>query len=333
MTKSKLDYLQEKKLGPADELREKLDELGETHFGIKSMDSTRALALLRDLDWVDSNFNELEAGGMDLRPERGRFQSIQGGLEKKAGSLLDAVGGPTVLREHRPSPPPPPERWWWYINELVAANRQRQMRRVIIGLVVVLLIFGGLILVFNTILAPSPEAIARLNAENDAYLAVEQGDYSGALAVLEKGLAEVPGDPGLLIFKGVVQQALGEEEAAIGTFAEVRELIVDLKEFYLARAQLYLRMNQPEQAQRDAMAALELDEEFARTWLILGQALEFQGGVLEAMQAYENASQFAFDNQENEVYVLSRMALARLSQAPPPLPGEEATDEIVTPEP
>ncbi|MBN1219212.1 MAG: tetratricopeptide repeat protein [Anaerolineae bacterium] len=333
MAKTKLEYLQEKKLGPADELREVLSRLAEAHLDVRSMDLDRALAVLQDLDWVITRFDELEARGMDLRSERGRFQGIQGSLEKQAGPLLDAIGGPEVLRVHRPAPPPPPERWWWYINELVATKRQRLMRRVIIGLVVILLIAGGLVLVFNTILAPSPEAIARMNAENDAYLAVEQGDYAGALTVLDEGLAQAPGNPSLLIFKGVVQQALGQEEAATQTFTEVRALMPNVKEFYLARAQLYLRMNQPERAEQDARAALELDEEFARSWLILGQSLEGQNKLTEAMSAYETAGPLAFEHNENEVYVLSRLALARVSQMPPPLPSEEATVESVTPEP
>ncbi|MBN1991524.1 MAG: tetratricopeptide repeat protein [Anaerolineae bacterium] len=322
-----LGYLQEKKLGPADELREHLHKLEESHLNIKTMDSAQALALLRDLDWVVARLDQLEANGLDLRPERGRFQAIQGHLKKKAAPLLQALGGPMALRKQRPAPLPPPEQWWWYINDMVAAQQQRLWRRVVIGLAMGLLVIGGVIIAFNTILAPSPETVARLNAENDASSFVEEGKYLEALAALENGLAKVPGDSGLLIFKGVVLEALGQEEEAAQTFAQAQELITDPKEFYLARAQLYLRMNQPEKAEREALAALELDEEFGRTWLTLGQAYELQGRVLEALETYETAGQVAFDQNENEVYVLSRMALARLSQSPPDLPVEEATEE------
>jgi tetratricopeptide (TPR) repeat protein len=328
---TKLDFLQEKKLSPVDELREILSSLEESHVKIQSMDSTQVLTLLRDLDHVDADLKAFEANGLDLRPERSRFEMIQGRLRKRANPLLKAVGGQSVLREQRPTPAPPPEQWWWYIDEIIAAQRQRLLRRLGIGLVVLLLVIGGIILVFNTILAPSPEVVARLEAENEAYSAIEQGDYQEALAFVDEGLTQVPGDPSLLIIKGVLQQTLGEEEKAEQTFAQVQEALDDPKEFYLARGQLYLRLNQAEQAESDINAALELDEDFARTWLLLGQVLEIKGKTLEASQAYEKAGQLAFDQGENEIYVISRMALARLSQAPPPLPGE-ATVESGTPE-
>jgi tetratricopeptide (TPR) repeat protein len=254
-------------------------------------------------------------------------------LEKKAALLLKTIGGPTVLREHRPTPPPPPEQWWWYMNEMVSAQNQRLMRRLIIGLVIVLLIIGAVVLAFNTILKPSEEVVVRINTENDANYAVEDGNYDEALTIIEEGLAKVPDDPGLLLFKGVLHQVLGDEELAEQTFVQVQEILDDPVSFHLARAQLYLRVNQLEWAEAEALIALELDEDFARTWLTLGQALEFQGKVLEAVEAYEKAGKFAFDNNENEVYVLSRMAIARLSQIPPPLPVEEATEESETPSP
>ena len=53
MSKSnKLEYLQEKKLSPADDLREDLNRLEEVHFKAKSMNSTETLTLLGDLDQV-----------------------------------------------------------------------------------------------------------------------------------------------------------------------------------------------------------------------------------------------------------------------------------------
>jgi tetratricopeptide (TPR) repeat protein len=328
MSKSKLAYLQGKKLSPADELREKLSSLEESHLKIKSLDSAQALTLLRDLDGVASQFDQFEADGLDLRSERGRFEAVQGRLRERARPLLRAVGGPTVLRQRRPTATSPSEQWWWYIDEIVADQRQRLLKRLIIGLVIVMLLIGGVVLAFKTILAPSPEAIARLEAVNSAFAAVDEGNYRGALVFIEEGLGKVPGDPELLIFKGVLHQLLGEEAEVEQSFVQAQENLDNSIDFYLVRAQLYLRLNQPEQAERDAQAVLSLDKNVARAWLFLGQAFELQGKRVDAMQAYETAGKLAFEQGENEVYVLARMALGQLSQLPDMPGGETPTPSV-----
>ncbi len=314
---AKLDYLQQKKLSPADELRELLDSLVERQSNVKSMTSTQALILLRDLDQANTRFQELEALGLDLTPERGRFESIQARLRTVAGPFLKALGGPVALRELRPVPPPEPERWWWYIHEVVAAQRQRLVRRITIAVVVLLLLLGGVVLAFKTILAPSPEAIARVEAETEAFTAAAEEDYPSALVAIETGLAKAPGDPSLLLVRGVLQEIVGEKEEAAQSFGQVQEALNDPLIFYLGRGQIELRLNRPEKAEEDARAALELKEDSPRAWLLLAQSLEFQGKSFLAIPAYEKAGQLALDQGDNQVVVLARLALGRLTGGGP----------------
>ena len=326
MSEAKLVYLQGKRLSPADDLREKLSSLEESHLKIKSMDSAQALTLLRDLDGVASQFDQFETSGLDLRSERGRFGTVQGRLSKNVKPLLKAIGGPAVLKQHRPLAASPAEQWWWYIDEIVAGQQRRSLRRLMIGLVLVLLLLGGVALAFKTILAPSPEAIARLTAENSADTAIDEGNYRGALVFIEEGLAKVPGDPQLLIFKGVLHQVLGDKAKAERSFVQAQESLNNSINFYLMRAQLYLQLNQPEWAEHDAQAVLTLDKDVARAWFFLGRAFELQGKRDEALQAYETTGELAFEQGENEVYVMARVALARLSQLP-----DTPDDETPTP--
>jgi len=312
----KLNFLQQKKLSPADELREILGSLEERQLKVKSMASGQALCLLHDLDQVDTLFQQLESAGLDLRPEQGRFKSIQARLEKQAAPLLKSLGGAAVLSAHRPTPPPPSEKWWWYIQERVAAQQQRLLRQVVVTSVIILVVLGGIVLLFQTVLAPSPEIIARLETENDAYAAIDAGDYQEALAVIEQGLIKVPADPSLLLLEGVVQEALGEEAAAAQSFDQARTGLKNPFDFYLARSQLDLRVGQPAKAEANARAALELDENSSRAWLLLGQALEFQDKSLEAVPAYEKAGELALANGDYEVVVLSRLALGRIGTRP-----------------
>ena len=95
---SKLDYLQPKKLNPADELREILGSLEERQPTVGRFDAGQALNLLHDLDQVDALFHQIESAGLDLRPEQGRFQSIQSHLRKQAGSSGGSDGSAPYCR-------------------------------------------------------------------------------------------------------------------------------------------------------------------------------------------------------------------------------------------
>ncbi len=312
----KLDYLQEKKLSPVDDLRSLLNSLEERLLTVKSMNSTQALILLRDLDQVYALFNKFEADGLNLLSERGRFETIQARFKKVVKSHLKALGGPAILSEYCPSPAPSREQWWWYMHEIVAEQQQRLLRQIVTAGVIILLIVGGLVLAFNTIWAPSPEVIARVDAENKAYEALNAGDYRLALMAIETGLAKVPDDPSLMLFKGVLHEILGEAEEADQSFAQVQASLNDPVAFYLGRGQLELRLSHPDKAERDAKVALAIDENLARAWLILGQSLELQDKKFEALQAYELAGQLGIESGDNEVVVLARLALGRISQAP-----------------
>lgn len=311
---SKLDYLQQKKLNPADELREILASLEERQPQLKSFNAEQARTFLLDLDRLDALFNELELAGLDLLPEQGRFQSLQSRLQKKAALLLRLLGGPIALSSLHLTPAPAAEKWWWHLDQLAAAQRQRLLRQVglIVGLVVLFVV--GLVVLFRTVLAPSPEVLARLEAQNNAYEAIDRGQYRAAVASVEQGLAKAPGDPELLLLQGVLQEVLGEDAAA--TFDQARALLNDSLDFYLIRSQLQLRVGQPVKAEADARAALELDPNSAKTWFLLGQTLEAQDKLAEAVAAYQKASELAVDSEDGEIVVMARLALGRLGATP-----------------
>ena len=314
----KLAYLQQKKLNPADELRGLLTAIEQYQSNMKSINSTEAVQLVHNLDQAFSLLEQLEKKGLKLEPELGRFDFSQARIKQEAKRLLKALGGPSGLEEYRPSPIPAPERWWWYINEIVAERRRQALRRAATSFAVILLIIGGIILAFNTILAPSPEAVARVEAENDANQAIETGDYQTALASIEVGLSQIPDDPGLLIYKGVLDQTLGNAAAAEQSFAAAQAQLVDNPlAFYLARSQIFIRLNRPELAEQDARTVIDQDENIARAWLFLGQSLQVQGRNFEAAPAYERAGDIALENGENEIVVLARLALGNLAGAAP----------------
>ncbi|NJN97135.1 MAG: hypothetical protein HC875_25095 [Anaerolineales bacterium] len=224
---SKLDYLQQKKLSQADELREILARLEAALPRIKTLEAQSSLDLLLDLDRLDLLFQQLASVGIDFLPEQGRFHSLLARLQKQAGPLLHSLGGAASLNAQRPVPAPPSEKWWWYLDRLVA-ERQRQLRRqlTLIG-VIILAVIGGIILLFNTVLAPSPEVVARLDAENNAFEAIEAGQYEEALAFVQQGLQKVPDEPELLLLQGVVQERVGDKTSAAASFDQAQARLND----------------------------------------------------------------------------------------------------------
>ncbi len=314
---SKLDFFQPKKLSPADELREIINSLEERQLSVKSMDSTQVLILLRDLDQVYTFFKQAEATDLNLLSEQGRFETVQARLKKAVRPLLRALGGPDALAQHRPTPAPSRQQWWWYINKMVAQQQRSLQRRLLTLAVIVLLLVGGIVLVFNTILAPSPEVVVRIQAENEAYSQLETGNYRAALAIIDAGLAKAPGDSNLMIFKGVLHEALGEEAEAAQIFSQAQAGLENPLTFYFNKGRLELRLNQPDKTEQDARTAIAIDENSTHAWLLLGQALELQDKKLEAISAYEKAGQLGLENGDSQAVVLARMALGRLLSSVP----------------
>lgn len=309
---TKLDYVQAKKLNPADELRATLSALEDREPALKSLSADEALALLQEMDAAHALFSQLEAADVDLWSEQGRFDSIQGKVRKRAGAILKSIGGPAALADHRRAAEPDSEQWWWFLQALVAARRQRIVRQLLITGAVVLAVLGGLYVAFQTVLAPSPEAVARLDAENRSMAAFEQGDVAQALAEVNEGLAVVPHDTGLLILAGAFHELLGQNEAAAQQFAQAKSAAANEEFYRLGRAQVYLRTLQAEKAEVEARAALDTNPQSARAALILGQSLEIQDRRQDAAQAYEQASELAQATNDNEVFVMARLALGRM---------------------
>lgn len=318
----KLTYLRPKNLNPADELRQLLTSLEDRQPRVKRLTSTQALILLRDLDQAYYLFEKLRPTGLNLLAEEGRFQVVQGHYKDQARPILRALGGAAALSDYRPRPAPIRERWWWYIHELVATQQKRWVRYGLTITLAIVLVVGGIVLAFNTILAPDPVVLVRFDIEQRALDAIDHQNYSLALEIVEQGQRELPEpDAGILILEGMLHDLSGQSIEAEQTFEQAMLLLDDPLIFHLALAQLYLRADHPEDGRLEARAAIALNEESARGWLLLGQAFEAQEERFKAVLAYEKAGSLAFDQGENEIVVMARLALSRLG--PSDLQGVE----------
>ncbi len=312
----KLRYLQHKNFNAADELRDRLTRLEGYLAKIKKIDQAEALALLSDMDRTSQIFDELTVAGVNLAPEAGRFGSIERRLRKNAKIFLKVIGGPAMLQKNLPAPSPSANHWWWQIDQIVAARRRQGQRRMMLTAAAVLLVIAGITIAMQTVFAPDPAVIARVNAENQAFTALSAGDSQAALAAIETGLVDVPGEANLLLFKAVLLDVLGDETTSAEVAEQAMVALADPVTFHLSRARLELQLNQPQKAEEQCRLALELDDTSAIGWFVLGQTLEAQNDRGGAVSAYEKAADLAENNDDSELVVMIRMSMGRLMMSP-----------------
>jgi tetratricopeptide (TPR) repeat protein len=299
-------------------LREKLAALerliGKIGFGA----GRDALAILPLLDEISALIAEFQAEDVDIRPELGQFESVSDGFRLKASAFLSEIGGPKALQAARETAPHT-QAWWWYLDQYEAQRRTGVLKKWLrwLGLGLILLLI--LVFVYQQFLAPDPALTKRLQLEGAAEGFVQQGDLASALPQVERALADNPQDTSLLIFKGALQQALGQEQEAAATFDQARELIPEADQFYVERAQRYYQMGMLDQVIQDAEAAIELEPSSALGYFWLGAAYDDLGDIPAAQDAYNKASDLAGEQNRPEIVVMIRTRLANMLQRIPTL--------------
>ncbi|MDM8530811.1 hypothetical protein QUF63_06540 [Anaerolineales bacterium HSG25] len=309
-----IGHLQTKKLSRADELRELLSSLESRAPRLKNLTETKMLILLRDLDRVHKLFEALQSTGLDLTAEASRFNSLQLRLQRSTVTIVKQLGGAQVMRDHRPKSADEVDQWWWYIDSAIVDRQKRIVMNIAMVLGIFFAVVIGFYVAFQTVLAPEPSVVARLEVENAVYQTLLYSEYEKALAQVDEGLQNdlLTDDPTLLLLKGTIHDSLNQPEQAEESFNRVKTVINDPVTFYIARAQLYLRNANVDKAEEDIRQVIKLDERKSSAWLMLGQIFETQGKRFDAIRTYEHAGNLATENGDNEVVVMARMALAQM---------------------
>ena len=84
---SKIDFYHNKTLAPADQLRKLLQSLENNLALLPKQDKAAVLNYLTRLDDLQQRF-DASAGGLNLKPERLRFITLQDQLQKKRRNFL-----------------------------------------------------------------------------------------------------------------------------------------------------------------------------------------------------------------------------------------------------
>jgi len=307
-------YVERKPLTRADELRDQIDEIeamiGRLGYGL----GREALAIPALFDSTSTSLAAFQAEGQSMRAEEARLGTVSARFSRKATVFLREIGGVKVLEDARRTRQPDPERWWWFADQLVANRRRDRIRRLLrlgAGVAVVLLV---LFVLYQRFLAPDPATRQRFEHQHNAENLVIEGDIAGALSEVEQALAVAPGDPYMAVFKGALQQELGQGAASGETFAAAEAAFGNREDFLLARAQTYLLLDQPGTAVADAQEAVELNPESAAGYMLLGRAYEYMEDYVEAMFAYEQAIDLAEAQGDFQLVGTARVNVGMLMQ-------------------
>ncbi len=299
---------------PADELRALLT-IGEKRVANLWSSGDSALSLLKELDRIAALWPVLEAQGMDLRPEAGRWETLRAAVDRRAADIvadLRTFGGIGKMRlEIHPEGTVAP---WWHLDRVVRTNRQQRIRHA--GL-----ILGGLALLFAVLYVglrlffpvdpKVAEAGRRIGAGDQ--LIRGQADFVGALAEFEQAAKLTPDDPEAVLRVGVIREKIGAATAE-EMYARARSLTPDDVVFRQMRASVYLTFGMLEQAEVDLEAALAVKPEDPITWYELASVYEIRGQVGEAIAALEKVDLLATEANLVEMSATARIRRGMLMQ-------------------
>ncbi len=317
---------------PADELRELLVD-SETLVANLRGQGADPLELLENMDRINELWPQLEAAGMDLRPEAGRWESLQARVRSSAPALLGdlkARGGLAALRQKQYGSSQAP--WWWYLDQQVRAERMRRLKKA--ALVTVAVVAGGaaLILILGRLFPVDPKVQASMSAMLSGQQKVQNDkNFEEALTSFQQATVLTPDDAETWLWLGATQQILGHPEEADASFRRARELVPDEVQFRLGRAPVYTGLGMLIEAKADLDAVVARDPENPQAYFYLTSVYEAQGDLEKATESLQKASDYAEARNMAELTALSRYRLALMLQQLQMMPGPPDTPTPLSP--
>jgi tetratricopeptide (TPR) repeat protein len=300
---------------PADELRARLADAEKQIARLKGEPESIA-GLYADLDRIFELWPQLAKDGIDLRPEAGRWETIQALVQKKLRLILRRArpsGGLAVARAQRGAVSP--EAWWWRADEIVRRQDVARVKRFVVTVVVAAAVLFGGSKVFNYFFPQDPLVMAATSSLTDGQRKIQnRQDYAGALVAFQKALQFTPNDPDAILWAACTQEELGQTAEAEAGYSRARQLIGDEQRFRLTRVPIYSQLNMSDQALADINAVTKVDPENAQAYYYLANLYENQNQLREAAAALQTASDLSEKQNKLELTAMSRYRMAMLIQ-------------------
>ena len=218
--------LAEVQVTQADELRGLLTDSEKRLAHVRSQ-GIELERLLLDLDCIQALWPVLVAGGMDLRAEATRWETIQALVHRHAGDITrelrqhegwearrarrrrDSAGAPAAAASESPEGSGDLS-WWWHLDEEVRHRRLRQVRRLGAIAAAVVLVALAAALIINRLFPSDPKVSAAAGQLLAGQQKLEtQQDFAGALADFQAATQTTPQRSGALGLAGSHRGAAG----------------------------------------------------------------------------------------------------------------------------
>ena len=304
--------VEEKTLTTGDHLRKLLSELEKEIGRLGFSKPEQALRIPPLFDQASALVETIKEKGLNVTGEESHLISNMNTFRSKAKQFIKAIGGTATLVNARAEVLPPETNWWWYIDHILAENRKQTLRRVLRGAGILILLVAVFGLVYNLFLTPDEETVTRYSHQTAAEDLVSNGDYKGALTEIDSGLQALPNDPQLLLYKGFLEEALGNQTAAQEAYTESIKGFPDEKTFLISRIQLYGLTDNAEIIMAHADELIEKYPETGYGYFYKAVALENMGELVEAAAFYDQASTVAIEANEIQLSAIARISLANL---------------------
>lgn len=306
----------------ADDLRELITQAELIVANLRGA-RARAQKLLFLMDTIQDLMARLQETGVDLRAEATRVETVERILLAKDSVLVSEMARQGGLTRFRELVKPAPGQWWWYLDNRVAERQRALLRKGLFvagGLLVALLIFH--VLYTYGPLRPDPKQVAAMDKTGKAEQALQQGDVAQALVYYREAAEILPEDIEICVWVGVLEERLGNAEAASQAYAQAEQLAGDRAVFLYTRGTAYQQLGALDLAEADAQAALELRPDYAEGYFLLAGVYESRGDAARAIDAFEKAAAYAEQKNNSALVVMAKYRMGMLMQsAPAMMPG------------
>ncbi|MBN1582224.1 MAG: hypothetical protein JXA89_16080 [Anaerolineae bacterium] len=278
--------------------------------------ANQILGLFALLDRIVSAHEAMSQKGIDLRPETTRIETLYGILNDKGRTInrvLNKLEGLAVLRtKHNP----PPNHWWWYLDQHVDRQKKDQKKRRVRNLGIVAFVLAAAAVIYMAFLRPDATTRKKVALILVAEADLQNKDYVSALASYQQAQILAPDDAEINLMIGIMYQALNRPRDAKNQFAETAKLYENEPTFVSVRSQKYSSLGWYNKALSDALRAIALDQRFASGYCALATAYEGQGHYANAISALQVCADLAFEQGQDELYVVAKTHLGYLLQTP-----------------
>jgi tetratricopeptide (TPR) repeat protein len=306
---------------PANQLRDALDK-GERM--VVQLDGKNVEEFLVLLDEIEHLLDELARGEMDLRSEHVRWQSLLNRISSRPGDIAGAAaiaGGLAKLRQQHP----PAESFWWHVDAEVARRRKRTIARAALGL-------GGLVLAVilvlwavNTFFPPNPDAVLMVETTNRVDQLIVEQRWEEALAVVKATQETLPNEPELAIWEVVLNEQLGNTEAATAALDKAQTLLADQPvQLWLMLGMNRLMVGDLDGAEAAGREAEALAPDEPQVFFLLGGVAEARGDVPTAIALFDKTFTLA-EGDNPQLAVIARVRMGQLLQRPDAFTSPQAT--------